>query len=240
VLEKCTAEKPLYEFTSDFAQLNDLHGIHNRVWRVPEATPHGKAIQATLAQQPLYIADGHHRYHAAVLGKMNRFVGYVTEQAGITAYNRVVRGPVPFERIKGQLNLREVKAFSTPPQGRFTLYWQGQAFELIPSQGFNPEHVVERLDCARLEKELYPLLGLKHSMIKDPKHFDYYPEWALADMKAAVDQGHYDLAIALHPVSLDELLAVADAGLENPEIVMPEKSTFFAPKVLSGLFLQKL
>jgi uncharacterized protein (DUF1015 family) len=45
--------------------------------------------------------------------------------------------------------------------------------------------------------------------------------------------------VALHPVSLDDLMAVADAGLEDPEIVMPEKSTFFQPKILSGLCLYR-
>ncbi len=76
-------------------------------------------------------------------------------------------------------------------------------------------------------------------MIQDPAHFDYYPESQIDQMKAAVDRGDYDLAIALHPVSIDELMAVADAGLENPDIVMPEKSTFFAPKILSGLFVYR-
>ena len=73
-------------------------------------------------------------------------------------------------------------------------------------------------------------------MIADPAHFDYYPESALAQMKARVDDGDYDIAIALAPVGLDELMAVADAGLLDSDIVMPEKSTYFAPKILSGLF----
>ena len=76
-------------------------------------------------------------------------------------------------------------------------------------------------------------------MVVDPAHFDYYSESALDEMKAAVDRGDYDMAIALHPVSLDELMAVADAGLEDPEVVMPEKSTFFQPKILSGLSLYR-
>ena len=54
-----------------------------------------------------------------------------------------------------------------------------------------------------------------------------------------MDRGDYDIAVALHPVSLDELMAVADAGLEDPRIVMPEKSTFFQPKILSGLELYR-
>jgi len=96
---------------------------------------------------------------------------------------------------------------------------------------------VGRLDCHILEKTLYPLLKLDHSMINDPACFDYYPEYELDAMCQQVDDGKYDLAVALNPVVPAELLAVADAGILDPEIVMPEKSTFFAPKILSGLFL---
>ena len=76
-------------------------------------------------------------------------------------------------------------------------------------------------------------------MIVDPAHFDYYSESALDEMRAVVNRGDYDIAVALHPVSLEELMAVADAGLEDPDIVMPEKSTFFAPKILSGLLVYR-
>ena len=58
-------------------------------------------------------------------------------------------------------------------------------------------------------------------------------------MRAAVDSGEYDLAIALHPVSIDELVAVADAGLRDSNVVMPEKSTFFSPKILTGLIVYR-
>ncbi len=238
ILESCKSEKPLYDFTTDLHSLNDLHGIHNRLWRVPEASAQGRKIQAALAKQPLYIADGHHRYHAALLGKMPRFVGYVTDSAQITAYNRVVNGTRKFAEIASRLPLQPIEHFQTPPHGSFCLYSRGKAY-LLPTRN-QTQDVVERLDCFKLEKELYPMLGLEHSMIKDPKRFDYYPEWALDDMRRVVDQGEYDLAIALHPVSIEELVAVANAGLENPDVVMPEKSTFFAPKVLSGLFLERL
>ena len=90
-----------------------------------------------------------------------------------------------------------------------------------------------------LEKRLYPLLGITHDMILNDDHFNYYPESELDIMKEQVDSGQYDIAVALHPVSIDELMAIADAGLEDPDIVMPEKSTFFSPKILSGLVLYR-
>ncbi|MGB5365034.1 MAG: DUF1015 domain-containing protein [Polyangiales bacterium] len=228
---------PVYDFTSTFGGFSELEGIQNKVWRVPEASERGRAIQAALATEPLYIADGHHRYHASLLNEQTHFLCYVTEEAVIQAYNRVINGVRPFSEIAGDLQLRPVDSFRTPKKHSFCIYTKNGCFELDAQEV--PKDVVGRLDCAILERELYPKLGLTHDMVVDPAHFDYYSESALDEMKAAVDRGDYDMAIALHPVSLDELMAVADAGLEDPEVVMPEKSTFFQPKILSGLSLYR-
>jgi uncharacterized protein (DUF1015 family) len=228
---------PIYDFTSSFGGFSELEGIENKVWRVPEASETGRALQAALATEPLYIADGHHRYHASLLNEQTHFLCYVTEEAVIQAYNRVINGVRPFSEIAGDLPLRPVDSFRTPKKHSFCIYTQNGCFELDAQEV--PDDVVGRLDCAILERELYPRLGLTHDMVVDPAHFDYYSESALDEMKAAVDRGDYDMAIALHPVSLDELMAVADAGLEDPEVVMPEKSTFFQPKILSGLSLYR-
>jgi uncharacterized protein (DUF1015 family) len=143
----------------------------------------------------------------------------------------------PFSEIADELPLRPVDSFHTPKKHSFCIYTKDGCWELDAQEV--PDDVVGRLDCAILERELYPKLGLTHDMIVDLNRFDYYSESALDDMKAAVDRGDYDMAVALHPVSLDELMAVADAGLEDPDVVMPEKSTFFQPKILSGLFLYR-
>jgi len=237
LLEEAKRGAPLYAFESDFGGDGDLHGIGSRVFRVPEASELGGRIQATLAPHPLYIADGHHRYHASLRNEQSHFLCYVTEEAKIQAYDRVVRGVRPFSEIRAELPLEPVSRFETPPKHAFCLYTKEGQW-LLRAQEI-PDDVVGGLDCSILERELYPKLGLVHEMIVDPNHFDYYPESALDAMRAVVDRGDYDLAIALHPVALEELMAVADAGLEDPEIVMPEKSTFFAPKILSGLFLYR-
>jgi uncharacterized protein (DUF1015 family) len=228
---------PIYDFTSAFGGFSELEGIQNKVWRVPEESDTGRALQAALGTEPLYIADGHHRYHASLLNEQTHFLCYVTEEAVIQAYNRVINGVRPFSEIAGDLPLKPVDSFRTPPKHSFCIYTKKGCYQLDAERV--PEDVVGRLDCAILERELYPKLGLTHDMVIDPDHFDYYSESALGEMKAAVDRGDYDIAIALHPVSLDELMAVADAGLEDPEIVMPEKSTFFQPKILSGLSLYR-
>jgi len=238
ILEKVRAEaKPLYAFSSDFGGYNDLHGIATRVFRVPEASESGRALREAISQNPLYIADGHHRYHAALLSGQNHAMAYIVQDARILAYNRVIRGSIPFSKARKSLKLESTSEFATPPQHQFCLYSKEGSFLLKAEEV--PEDVVGRLDCSILERELYPTLGVDHSMIMKKVHFDYYPEWDLATMKALVDSGEYDVAVALHPVSIEELMAVADAGLKNPAIVMPEKSTFFAPKILSGLILYK-
>jgi len=228
---------PIYDFTSTFGGFSELEGIQNKVWRVLEESETGRALQAALDTEPLYIADGHHRYHASLLNEQTYSLCYVTEEAVIQAYNRVINGVRPFAEIAGDLPLKPVESFRTPPKHRFCIYTKDGCFELEAQHV--PDDVVGRLDCAILERELYPKLGLTHDMIIDPNHFDYYSESALDEMKAAVDRGDYDIAIALHPVSLDDLMAVADAGLEDSDIVMPEKSTFFQPKILSGLSLYR-
>ena len=233
----CVTRKPLYEFSSDFGGYNDLHGIKTRIFRVPETSPEGSELRKVISENPLYIADGHHRYHAALLGGQTHAMAYIVEDARILAYNRVIRGAVPFAQIQNSLELIPTLEFKTPPHHQFCIYTKQGAY-LLKAKNV-PEDVVGRLDCSILEKELYPLLGVDHSMIMKKENFDYYPEWDLATMKSLVDQGEYDLAVALHPVSIEELMAVADAGLLNSEVVMPEKSTFFAPKILSGLILYK-
>lgn len=238
ILEKAKEEAELvYDFVSEFGGFSELEGIHNKVWRVPEASEIGRSLKASLGTEPFYIADGHHRYHASLLNEQTHFLCYVTEEAVIQAYNRVINGVRPFAEIADELPLRPVDSFRTPAKHSFCIYTKKGCFELDAQHV--PKDVVGRLDCAILERELYPKLGLSHDMIVDPNHFDYYSESALDEMKAVVDRGDYDIAVALHPVSLEDLMAVADAGLENAEIVMPEKSTFFQPKILSGLSLYR-
>lgn len=235
--ESAKSGPPTYDFLGAFGGGTDLDRVSARVWRVLEDSDQGRAISDAIAPHPLYIADGHHRYHAALRGGHSHVLAYVTEGARILAYDRLVNGVRPFKEIQASLALEPADAFSTPDKHRFCLYSKDGCWTLKANEV--PDDVVGRLDCAVLERELYPLLGIEHRHIVDPAHFDYYPENALEEMKAKVDAGVYELAIALHPVSLEELMAVADAGLQDPEIVMPEKSTFFSPKILSGLILYR-
>jgi uncharacterized protein (DUF1015 family) len=238
-LEEAKARSaPTYQFVSDFGAASELHEIGNRVFRLKAASDIGLRLKESVGKGPLYIADGHHRYHAALLGGQSYFLAYITDNARIQAYNRVINGPIKFHSIIDELALRPVSEFKTPAKHQFALYSKGQSYLLDAVHV--PEDVVARLDCSILERELYPKLGLTHTMTADGRYFDYYPESELDRMKERVDSGEFDVAVGLHPVSIAELMAVADAGLHAPTPVMPEKSTFFAPKILSGIFIQKV
>ncbi len=245
VLEEAKAHsEPAYQFVSDFGATSGSHGasgldgIANRIFRLKAGSEAGVLLKEAIGQGPLYIADGHHRYHAALLGGQTHFLAYITDNAKIQAYNRVIDGPIRFRSIMDELELQPTPVFETPAKHRFALYSHGRSYLL--NAAHVPEDVLGRLDCSILERELYPKLGLTHAMTADGRYFDYYPESELGKMKERVDSGEYDLAVALHPVSIEELMAVANAGLHDPTVVMPEKSTFFAPKILSGIFIQKV
>lgn len=240
LLEKVKNTYPVcYDFVSDFSSLSELHGIRNRIFRFPEESQEGRELRELLAGNPLYIADGHHRYHASLLNGQEYCLAYVceAEEARIQAYNRVINGMVPFRGIISRLEISPIAEFRTPPKHFFAIYCRQGTFLMKAREV--PDDLVLGLDCSILERELYPLLGLTHEMIMDSRYFDYYPESELEKMQALVDEGEYDLAVALHPVSVHELMKVADAGVNNPSVVMPEKSTFFAPKILSGIFVYR-
>jgi len=236
VIDKYDVE---YEFVSDFNEVSELHGISNRIYRVEEESREGKIIKEIISSEPLYIADGHHRYHAALLNRQTHCLAYICEctDARILAYNRVINGVVDFEKVKDKLSLISTEKFVTPEKHSFTIYTKRGTY--IMKACNIPNDVVGKLDCSILERELYPQLGLNHDMITDSRYFDYYSEDDLEKMKECVNLDKYNLALALHPVSIQELMEVADAGIVNNDIVMPEKSTFFAPKILSGIFIYK-
>ena len=226
--------EPLFEFTSDFEGLSDMDGIHNRVFQIDAESKVGRELSGILRTHPLYIIDGHHRYQAA-RGRQSHFLAYVTDQVTLQAYNRVIKGMRRFEEIKRQFNLEEVDEFKTPEKHQVCIYSGGQAYLLDIGFGIDRSSIAGQLDCNILEEVLYEELGLTKDMKMDPERFGYYPESQLKHMMDLVNNGDFDLAVALNPVLMEELLLVANAGL-----IMPEKSTYAFPKILTGLIIAKL
>lgn len=231
------AESPAFDFTAD-------DGVRHTGWRIADPAPW---VAAFAALPTAYIADGHHRAAAACRlaregagGKIPGFlaVAFPAQELTILAYHRVVRdlhGRTP----AGLLDALRGTGFSIEPSaqpepesaGCAGLFLDGRWWRLgwTTPAGGDP---VARLDAAVLqERVLGPLLG-----IDDPRRSDRIAFiggiHGAAALEARVRSGTAAAAFALHPVRMEDLMAVADAGL-----VMPPKSTWFEPKLRDGLFV---
>lgn len=246
-------DDPLYAFTA-------ADGVNHEVWRL--AGPEAETLCAAFAEiEALYVADGHHRCAAASraraelrgadgdAGPANRFLAVVfpDDQVAIQAYNRVVHdlnGHSPDAFLAALREVMEVdeEASPEPPgRGRFSMYLGGRWYGLTaPAEHVGGGDPVESLDAAILQNlVLAPILG-----IEDPRTAQRISFVGgirgtgelerLVDALAEAGLGPA-VAFSLHPVSMAELMAVADAGR-----VLPPKSTWFEPKLRSGLAIHEL
>lgn len=244
---------PVYDFEQD--------GVQQTVWVVDDGAVIAALEQTVAGMESLYIADGHHRAASAVrVGEMRREAnpGYTGEEAfnfflavlfssddlEIMDYNRVVRdfnGYTPEEFLKKVSERFEVAAYrgdgAYRPEQRHTfgLYFDGKWYCLAAKAGTFPEgDPVASLDVSILQENLLgPVLGIgdprtdkRIDFVGGIRGLEELERRASSDMK---------LAFSMCPTTLEELMAIADAGK-----VMPPKSTWFEPKLLSGLFIHKL
>lgn len=250
VMEK---EAPLYDFTA-------VDGISHTVWKI-SAADQVKTIQDTFAGiDDIYIADGHHRAASAVkvgLKRRQEHPGYdgteefnyflsvlfPDDQLMIMDYNRVVRdlnglSVEDFLKKAGEIfTVSELGETAQPPKrkGQFTMYLEGKWYLLEASEAMLAESdAVKSLDVSLLQEYLLePVLGIHDPRTDDRIDFvggirglEELERRARTDMK---------VAFAMYPTSIAELFAVADAGL-----LMPPKSTWFEPKLRSGLFIHEI
>lgn len=249
--EQVKKSAPLFDFTSS-------DGIRHRGWKISDPNRIDQ-IQETFAQiQSIYIADGHHRAASAVrVGKMRRekypsYTGgeefnyflsilFPDEELMIMDYNRVVKdlnGHTAEEFLKlveEKFVLTECEGRMKPDQkGSFTMYLEGKWYRLEIRKPYCIEDAVEGLDVSALQRELLaPILGISNPKTDDGIDF----VGGIRGLEELERRVHTDCkaAFALYPTSITELFTVADAGL-----LMPPKSTWFEPKLRSGLFLHKI
>lgn len=243
---------PLYDFVSD-------DGIRHRVWRI-DGADRTDAIEAAFAAIPsTYIADGHHRAASAVkvgLKRRTKHPGYTgeepfnyflsvlfpDEELMILPYNRVVRDlngmstEQFFEKLKEKFELEEIgkEPYAPVQKGTFGMYLGGTWYALKILPQYRSADPVKGLDVSILQDHLLaPVLG-----IGDPrtdKRIDFIGGIrGLKELERRVGED-MEVAFSMYPTSIEELLSVADAGL-----LMPPKSTWFEPKLRSGLFIHRL
>lgn len=246
------AKPVLYDFVSD-------DGIRHRVWKIDDPAQTA-AIEAAFAAIPAtYIADGHHRAASAVKVGLKRRAenpGYTgeepfnyflsvlfpDEELMILPYNRVVKDlngmsrEQFFEAVKEKFELEEIgkEPYAPAKKGTFGMYLDNTWYALKVLPQYRSADPVKGLDVSILQDQLLgPVLG-----IGDPrtdKRIDFIGGIrGLKELERRVRED-MEIAFSMYPTSIEELLAVADAGL-----LMPPKSTWFEPKLRSGLFIHKL
>jgi uncharacterized protein (DUF1015 family) len=250
LLARVQATPPLYDLVTD-------DGIGHTVWIVAEALE-AEVTQAFARVPALYVADGHHRTAAAARVGLERraanprhtgdepynyfmAVLFPHDQLRIMDYNRVVKdlaGLSPNRLLQLASDTFTITPTDSPRPAaprQFGMFLEERWYRVEANAGTYPaDHPVRGLDVAILQENLLaPLLN-----IRDPrtdKRIDFVGGIrGLGELERRVREG-WAVAFALYPTSLDQLMAVADAGE-----VMPPKSTWFEPKLRSGLLVRTL
>ena len=250
VVATAKTSQPLYEFVSD-------DGIGHRVFEIASAGDIETVCRTFAGIDSIYIADGHHRAASAVKVALKRreenpsYTGeepfnfflsvlFPDEELKILDYNRVVRdlnGLTPEQFLEKMQELFDVTPLEEDPhpssKGEFSLYLEGQWYRCVIRPEDRLDDPVDGLDVSLLQNMLLgPVLG-----IVDPKNdsrIDFVG--GIRGLQELERRCREDAkaAFAMYPTDISELLSVADAGR-----LMPPKSTWFEPKLRSGLFIHE-
>ena len=255
IVAKYTANKPVYDFIAPG------DGFGHKFWIIDQRADID-AITKAFAQIPyLYIADGHHRSAAAALvgaekakqnphhkgdEEYNYFmaVAFPASQLTIIDYNRVVKdlnglSDTEFlNALKENFDIQEIgtEIYKPARLHNFSLYLGGKWYSLTAKPGtYNDNDPIGVLDVTISSNLILDkILGIKD--LRSDKRIDFVGGIrGLGELKRRVDSGEMKVALALYPVSMKQLMDIADSGN-----IMPPKTTWFEPKLRSGLIIHKL
>lgn len=252
IIENVKKNAPVYDFTAE-------DGIKHRAWVIDNDETANKLIELFKAVPNLYIADGHHRNaSAAKVGLKRRaehpdYTGdeefnyylaviFPSDQLKIMDYNRVVKdlnGMTSEEfmnKLAEKFDIHEADGRAKPEkQYDFGMYLDKKWYMLTAKENLRVNDAVAGLDVSILQDNvLIPILGIGD--IRTDKRIDFVGGIrGLGELERRVDSGKMKVAFAMYPTSIDQLMTIAD---ENK--IMPPKSTWFEPKLRSGLFIHSL
>ena len=255
IVAKYTKEKPVYDFIAPG------DGFGHKFWIIDQRADIDAITQAFAKIPYLYIADGHHRSAAAALvgaekakqnphhkgdEEYNYFmaVAFPASQLTIIDYNRVVKdlnGLTETEflnALKENFDIQEVgtEIYKPARLHNFSLYLGGKWYSLTAKPGtYNDNDPIGVLDVTISSNLILDkILGIKD--LRSDKRIDFVGGIrGLGELKRRVDSGEMKVALALYPVSMKQLMDIADSGN-----IMPPKTTWFEPKLRSGLVIHKL
>jgi uncharacterized protein (DUF1015 family) len=248
-----TRTEPLYDFTTADA-------VEHTVWAVSDVEVIRQISEEFAHIETLYVADGHHRSAAASRvrelrkGRNANHTGseeynffltviFPDNEMNVMAYNRAVKdlnslSIVEFFTLAGEkFDITPVESAVTPAKRHdFGMYLEGKWYSLTPKPGLVDESdAVGRLDVSILQDQLLsPILGVRNPRTDQRIHF-VGGSRGTEELVKLVESGEFQVSFSLYPTSIDELMSLADAGK-----IMPPKSTWFEPKLLSGLFIHQL
>jgi uncharacterized protein (DUF1015 family) len=240
VIARATTAAPLFDFTAP-------DGIRHRVWTV-DVGDHAAIVDGFAVIPALYIADGHHRAASAArarralakrgAGEHDRVmaVAFPDNQMQILPYNRVVKdlsgmSPDAFvTAVRKHARVTEAASEAPARKGQIMMYLDGRWYDLDMSAVTAGRDAAAALDVSILQDTILdPVLGIKD--VRTDKRIDFVGGIrGTAELKRLVDSGAWAVAFSLYPVTVGDLMAIADAGG-----IMPPKSTWFEPKLRDGL-----
>lgn len=253
VVAEITAGSPEYDFTAE-------DGVVHTAWVVSDAGLIEKIKKEFSAIDAMYIADGHHRAAAGATIARNRraadksggsskeyeyvmAVFFPHTQLKIMDYNRAVKDfngltrEGFIEKISSGFTVSENFTDRSPQKLHdFGMYLGGKWYKITIKKGiFNESDPVASLDAAILQDHLLdPVLGIKDPRVDDRIKFIGGIR-GMDELEKLVDKDGFAVAFSLYPTSMEQIINVADAGT-----IMPPKSTWFEPKLRSGIFTHKL
>ena len=254
IIKEVTAGTPEYDFTAP-------DGFGHHFWVIDDPNTIDEITREFAKIPDLYIADGHHRTAAAALvgdekaksnpnhrgdEEYNYFlaVAFPASHLKIIDYNRVVKdlnGLTPdrfIERLKENFEVKDMGTDEYRPDAfhNFSLYLDGRWYSLTALPGrYNDSDPIGVLDVTiSSDLILRDILGITD--LRSDKRIDFVGGIrGLGELKRRVDSGEMAMALALYPVSMKQLMDIADSGN-----IMPPKTTWFEPKLRSGLVIHKL
>jgi hypothetical protein len=255
IVAKYTKGAPEYDYTAE------LDGFRHTFWIIDDDADIQRITELFAAMPAMYIADGHHRSAAAALvgaekAKQNpnhrgdeeynffMAVCFPANQLTIIDYNRVVKdlnGLSDEEFLKKLsddfiVEKKGAEIFKPSRLHEFSLYLGGNWYSLVAKPGtYNDNDPIGVLDVTISSNLILDkILGIKD--LRSDKRIDFVGGIrGLGELKKRVDSGEMKVALALYPVSMKQLIDIADTGN-----IMPPKTTWFEPKLRSGLVIHKL
>ncbi len=228
------------------AALEDEYGVTNRMWKISDPATIAE-VQALMADKKLLIADGHHRYETALVFRkenpglkgadkvMMTFVNMHSPGLEILATHRVLTGIAP--ELAQKIPARRLDSFDTLKQLFRNPAPEKIRIGLVTSEDvglYQRDRKPGELDVQVLHQELLrDALGIRDEEVREQKHIEYVRGLDAAYGK--VRDGGAQIGFLLEPVSVKQVADVAFSGG-----VMPQKSTDFYPKLLSGLTIYRL